>query len=239
MHCQIVKRGWLSCGPSRFGSDLKTEEKLDRSQAGWRTAKAWPVDTNHMNPLAQAKPYTEELFSVVQQEMSGAFFFRLWLVAGYKIVNDIYLLWKKKPALFRLVISYQSFFFLLSPPVSFISTSLSLSVSCLMRFADRRRSAFIMPVDSLTNHVAWRCLLSNGTNQAHSEGPVVNWHGCGRDGRQPIRLYWFKRIAPHLRGIYQCVNCPLANHKSPARARTSGICGISRGLEGQHREDPQ
>lgn len=81
------------------------------------------------------------------------------------------------------------------------------------------------PVDSLTNHVAWRCLLSNGTNQAHSEGPEVNWHGCGRDGRQPIRLYWFKRIAPHLRGIYQCVNCPLANHKSPALGRPRGFVG--------------
>lgn len=141
MHCQIVKRGWLSCGPSRFGSDLKTEEKLDRSQAGWRTAKAWPVDTNHMNPLAQAKPYTEELFSVVQQEMSGAFFFRLWLVAGYKIVNDIYLLWKKKPALFRLVISYQSFFFIIS--TSFFHIHLPLTV-CLLSDAVCWQTAFCL-----------------------------------------------------------------------------------------------
>lgn len=27
-----------------------------------------------------------------------------------------------------------------------------------------------------------------------------------------------------LLGFYQCVNCPLANHKSPALARTPGIC---------------
>lgn len=35
--------------------DLKTEEKLDPSQTGRRTAKAWPVDTSHMNPLAEAE----------------------------------------------------------------------------------------------------------------------------------------------------------------------------------------
>ena len=55
---QVVKRGWLSRGPARFGSDLKTEEKLDPGQTGRRTATAWPVDTSHMNPLAEAEADT-------------------------------------------------------------------------------------------------------------------------------------------------------------------------------------
>lgn len=55
---QVVKRGWLSRGPARFGSDLKTEEKLDPGQTGRRTAKAWPVDTSHTNPLAEAEADT-------------------------------------------------------------------------------------------------------------------------------------------------------------------------------------
>lgn len=71
VHSQIEKRGWPSCGPSRFGPDLKTEEKLDHSQAGRRIAKAWPVDTNHMNPLAEAKASTDEAFSDTQQEISA------------------------------------------------------------------------------------------------------------------------------------------------------------------------
>lgn len=104
---------------------------------------------------------------------------------------------------------------------------LSLSVSrllCSCSLTDNVLPSFT-PTDSLTNHVAWQCLLSNATNQADSEGPEVNRHGHNRDGRQPIRLYWFKRIAPHLGGIYQCVNCPLANHKSPAPARPLGFTG--------------
>lgn len=43
---QVLKRGWLSHGPARFGPDLKTDGKLDLSQAGRRRAKAWPVDTS-------------------------------------------------------------------------------------------------------------------------------------------------------------------------------------------------
>lgn len=110
----------------------------------------------------------------------------------------------------------------------FTSTSLSLSVSLDSLIAVHWQTTSCLqlrPAEPLTNHVAWRCLLSKATNQAESEGPEVNRHGRSRDGRQLIRLYWFKRIAPHLRGIYQCVNCPLANHKSPALARPQGFTG--------------
>lgn len=70
---QIVKRGWLSSGAATFGPDLKAEEKLDQSQAGGRTAKAWPVDTRHMNPLAVAEPTTGESHSALHEEMLAAF----------------------------------------------------------------------------------------------------------------------------------------------------------------------
>lgn len=139
------------------------------------------------------------------------------------------------------LISYQCFFLFCLWLSLFISTSLSMSASHRPRRCSLTNNVLpsFTPADSLTSHVAWRCLLSKPTNQANSEGPGVNWHGRARDGRQQIRLYWFKRIAPHLRRIYQCVNCPLANHKSPALARALGICRKSRGLRGQQREDPE
>ncbi len=97
---QVVKRGWLSGGPARFGSDLKTEEKLDLCQTGWRTAKAWPVDTSHMNPLAEAEQATLEAHGAVDVVFNfnpsitagnvRSFTFILSLVACYKIVNDTY-----------------------------------------------------------------------------------------------------------------------------------------------------
>lgn len=104
-----------------------------------------------------------------------------------------------------------------------VSVCLSYPLQCRSLTVDVLPS--FTPADALTNHVAWRCLLSNATNQADSERPELNWRGRSRDGRQPIRLYWFKGIAPYLRGIYQCVNCPRANDKSPASARPQGFTG--------------
>lgn len=116
------------------------------------------------------------------------------------------------------------------PQLLFVSIFLPLSASsplCCFSLTDDILPSFT-PVDSLTNHVAWQCLLSNATNQADSKGPEVNWHSHSHDGLdacRPIRLYWFKWIAPHLRGIYQCVNGPPANHKSPLPARPWRFAG--------------
>lgn len=98
---QVVKCGWLSGVLGRFGTDLKTEEKLDRSQTGRRTAKAWSVDTSHLNSLAAAEQATEEAhgdvdgFNFNPSTTAGSvrsFAIILSLVAGCKIVNDTYLL---------------------------------------------------------------------------------------------------------------------------------------------------
>lgn len=91
------------------------------------------------------------------------------------------------PALFMLL-SLLAFLYIHFPFSSVLYAKCKLTVSILWSF---------MPAVSLTNHVAWQCLLSNATNQAHCE---VNWHGHSCDGCQALRHYWFKRIAPHLGG---------------------------------------
>lgn len=144
-----------------------------------------------MNPLAEAEQATlnahgavDVVFNFNPSTTAGnvrSSTFILSLVASYKIVNETYSKKVKKISLFL-------FYLCLS---LFVSTSLSLSVShplCSCSLTDNVLPSFT-PLDSLTNHVARRCLLSNTTNQADSEEPEVNRHGRSRDSHQPIRLY--------------------------------------------------
>lgn len=96
-----MRRGWLSGELTGFGPDLKTEEKLDLCQTGERTVKPRPVDASHTNPLAVAEGATEEArgdvdgFNFNPSTTAGnvwSFAIILSLVAGWKIVNDTYLL---------------------------------------------------------------------------------------------------------------------------------------------------
>lgn len=132
-----------------------------------------------------------------------------------------------------------SVFFLLSPPVSFISTSLSLSVSCLMRFADRRRSAFIYarglsdkPRGVTMFVVKW-----------YKSGPLRGTRGeltrtrPWRPSADKALLIQTDRTSSA--GDLSMCQLPTSQPQITSAGQTSGICGISRGLEGQHREDPQ
>lgn len=139
------------------------------------------------------------LSSISIPKMWGAFLlFCLW----QQVINlEMTHIYYEKRSLHCSILKYPiSLFFvvvIISACLSLHPPPLSLP-SSLQVLADSQRPAVIYACmrTHWRNHVAWRCLLSNATNQAHSE---VNWHGRSCDGCQPIRHYWFIWIAPHLR----------------------------------------